>query len=83
MTSDSVWLIVRYVLLIFFTSVLHLSDGQITKYIGLAGDIFTAGWGLWVKWGTKAVPQTTAARIDVPTVSPITGTRETAETYRG
>lgn len=30
-------------------------------------------WGLYVRFGTKAVPVATAARADVPTVSAATG----------
>lgn len=32
-----------------------------------------AGWGLWVKFRTKTVPESVGARVTVPTVSPVTG----------
>lgn len=42
----------------------------------IVGLIFAGGawaWGNYVKKGTKAVPDATAARSDVPTVSAATG----------
>ena len=50
------------------------------------GGVAAAGawiWGLYVKWNTKAVPLATAARVDVPTVSSVTGEKETGETFKG
>jgi hypothetical protein len=36
----------------------------------------SAWWGLYVRKGTRAVSEVTAARRDVPTVSPVTGAVE-------
>lgn len=86
MTSDSVWQLVRYLLLIGFAPLAKngYTDGDtINLMIGALGTLFTSGWGIWVKWHTKAVPAATAARADVPTVSPVTGVHETADTFRG
>lgn len=44
--------------------------------IGAIGGVVAAvnvGWGMYVRWRTKAVPIATAARADVPVVSPVTG----------
>jgi hypothetical protein len=50
--------------------------GVVDQIINAVGPLMLAGgaiWGVWVKWRTKAVPAATAARIDVPTVNPVTG----------
>ena len=76
MTSDTIWLIVRNLLLLSFgplTAKGYLTSDQATTIVGALGSLFTVAWGVWVKFGTKAVPAATAARNDVPTVSPATG----------
>jgi hypothetical protein len=76
MTSDSVWQVVRYLLIAagsFATGKGWVTSDQVTGIIGAIGTLFTVAWGLYVKAGTSAVPSVTAARPDVPTVSAATG----------
>jgi hypothetical protein len=76
MTSDSVWQVVRYLLIAagsFATGKGWVTSDQVTSVIGAIGTLFTVAWGLYVKAGTRAVPSVTAARPDVPTVSAATG----------
>jgi hypothetical protein len=76
MTSDSVWQVVRYLLIAagsFATGKGWVTSDQVTSIIGAIGTLFTVAWGLYVKAGTRAVPSVTAARPDVPTVSAATG----------
>jgi hypothetical protein len=75
MTSDSVWQVVRYLLIAagsFATGKGWVTSDQVTS-IGAIGTLFTVAWGLYVKAGTRAVPSVAAARPDVPTVSAATG----------
>lgn len=67
---------VRYGLLIattFGVAKGWFTDEQATSLINLAFLVFTVGWGMYVKYGTTSVPDKTAKREDVPTVSPVTG----------
>ena len=76
MTSDSVWQVVRYLLIAagsFATGKGWVTSDQVTSIIGAIGTLFTVAWGLYVKAGTRAVPSIAAARPDVPTVSAATG----------
>jgi hypothetical protein len=76
MTSDSVWQVVRYLLIAagsFATGKGWVTSDQVTGVIGAIGTLFTVAWGLYVKAGTRAVPSVAAARPDVPTVSAATG----------
>lgn len=77
MTSDSIWQIIRYILIAagsFATGKGWVTADQVTQVIGALGALFAVGWGLFVKAGTATVPAATAARSDVPTVSQATGT---------
>jgi hypothetical protein len=50
--------------------------GFVDKLPALIGALTAAGtaaWGLYVKWNTRSVPPNTAARVDVPTINPVTG----------
>lgn len=79
MNSDMIWQILRYVLLAgggWLTSKGYVSGDQVSTIVGAIGTLFTAGWGIFVKAGTKAVPAEVAARPDVPTVSAATGQKE-------
>jgi hypothetical protein len=76
MNSDTIWQIIRYGLISgfgFLTGKGYISSEQATAIIGAIGTLFAVGWGLFVKSGTKSVPEATAARADVPTVSSATG----------
>ena len=42
-------------------------------FLGAISTIGTGFWGLYTKWNTRSVPNSVAARSDVPTVSPLTG----------
>jgi hypothetical protein len=77
MTSDTIWQLVRYVLLLAFGPLVtkgYLSSDQITTLIGALGSIITVGWGVWVKYGTRTTTADAAARPSVPVVSAATGT---------
>jgi hypothetical protein len=76
MNSDMIWQILRYVLLAiggYFVNKGLITNDVLTSIISAIGTLFVAGWGIYVKAGTKAVPEATAARPDVPTVSAATG----------
>lgn len=76
MTSDTIWQIIRYALLAiggYFTNKGLITGDELTAIIGALGAIFTAGWGIYVKYGTRATTADVATRSDVPTVSPATG----------
>jgi hypothetical protein len=76
MTSDSVWQVVRYLLIAagsFATGKGWVTSDQVTSIIGAIGTLFTVAWGLYVKFGTRATTADTAVRPDVQTVSAATG----------
>jgi hypothetical protein len=76
MTSDSVWQVVRYLLIAagsFATGKGWVTSDQVTGIIGAMGTLFTVAWGLYVKFGTRATTADNAARPDVPTISAATG----------
>ena len=80
MTSDTIWQLIRYALLLAFGPLVakgYMSSDEVTTVIGAVGAIFTAGWGVWVKYGTRATTAAHAARTDTPVVSPATGTIST------
>lgn len=84
--SDQVWMSIRYLLLAvggFFAGRGYWTMDQATtvvdalpSIIGMSTAVGSAIWGLYVKWGTSAVPQATAERPDVPTINPATGATE-------
>lgn len=74
--QDTIWQIIRYMLLAGFgwlSGKGYISAEQSTAIIGALGALFTAGWGIFVKWKTVAVPASEGARSDVSTVSSATG----------
>lgn len=76
MTWDTLWQILRYILIALGSFVVGkgwVSDEIVQAVIGAIGTIGAAVWGIYVKAGTTAVPNATAARADVPTVSGATG----------
>ncbi len=76
MTSDTIWQIVRYALLAlggFLTNRGIITSDELTAIIGALGTLFTAAWGIYVKYGTRATTADVASRNDVPTVSSATG----------
>lgn len=78
MNADIVWQLIRYGLqaLGAFLIGKGLTDqSTVTAVLGALGTLFTTAWGVYVKWGTTSVPDSTAARSDVPTVSPATGAK--------
>lgn len=77
MNSDTIWQIIRYLLIAaggWASGKGYVSADQVTSIIGALGALFGVAWGLFVKSGTVAVPAATGARSDVPTVSGATGT---------
>jgi len=76
MKWDTVWQILRYVLIAggsFASGKGWVTADQVTIIVGAIGSIGAVVWGIYVKSGTTAVPDATAARADVPTVSGGTG----------
>jgi hypothetical protein len=80
MTSDTIWQLIRYALLLAFGPLVtkgYLTSDQVTTVIGAIGALFVVGWGVWVKFGTKATTADVAAKPSVPVVSPVTGKTST------
>lgn len=76
MNQDMVIQLIRYALLTAGPAIAQhgwATDAQWESVVGAAITIITWAWGVYVKWNTTSVPSTTAARPDVPTVSPVTG----------
>lgn len=76
MKWDTIWQILRYILIAgggFLTGKGYITAEQLTTIVGAIGSVGAIIWGLFVKAGTTAVPDATAARADVPTVSGATG----------
>lgn len=76
MKWDTVWQILRYVLIAggsFIVGKGYITEAQSIEIIGAIGSIGAVVWGLFVKSGTTAVPDNVATRADVPTVSGATG----------
>jgi len=76
MKWDTFWQIARYILIAagsFATGKGWVTADQVTAIVGAIGTIGAVLWGLFVKSGTTAVPDSVAARSDVPTVSAATG----------
>lgn len=76
---DAVWLNLRYTLIAAGVALAAqvcngcIGTPVIEQAVGFAIVGLTYLWGNYVKLGTTAVPDKTAARADVPTVSPVTG----------
>jgi hypothetical protein len=76
MNSDTIWQIVRYILIAAGTWVAskgYVSAEQWETVVGALGAIFAVAWGVFVKSGTKAVPADVANQAHIPTVSGATG----------
>jgi hypothetical protein len=76
MTSDTIWQLIRYALLLAFGPLVtkgYLSSDEVTTVTGAIGVIFTTAWGVWVRFGTRTTTASHAGRIDTPVVSPATG----------
>lgn len=76
MKWDSIWQIVRYILIGVGGIAVGkgwVTNEQLVTIVGAIGSIGAVAWGLFVKSGTTAVPDDVAARSDVPTVSAATG----------
>lgn len=85
MNQDTIWQAIRYGLLLACGPLVshgYFTSDDITTAVGAIGVLFTLGWGFYVKFKTKSVPEATAARADVPTVSAATGAVEPATTVQ-
>jgi hypothetical protein len=74
--SDMIWQLLRYGLLAvggYFTNKGVVTGDQVTQLVAAGGTIFTAIWGIYVKFNTKAVPASVANKPTIPTVSAGTG----------
>ncbi len=80
MNVDTIWQILRYGMIAlgsWFAARGYVTGEQWELIIAGLGTMFPVIWGLFVKSGTKAVPQAVADRPSVPTVSAATGKIET------
>lgn len=76
MKWDTIWQIIRYILIAGGGVAVGkgwITNEQLLTIVGAIGSVGAIVWGLFVKAGTTAVPDTVAARSDVPTVSAATG----------
>lgn len=76
MNSEFIWQILRYALIAgggYLTKKGFVDNDTASTAIGALGTLFTVGWGIYVKHGTKAVPVAVADKPSVPTVSGATG----------
>jgi peptidoglycan hydrolase-like protein with peptidoglycan-binding domain len=90
--SDSFWMNIRYALIAGGVALLVKYSGGlftpenaeqiITPLVGGLIALGTAVWGNYVRSKTKAVPEATAKRSDIETVSPVTGAVEPGNVYR-
>jgi hypothetical protein len=83
---DSVWAIIRYVIATVSSGLTThgvLTDNELQAGVSAVVTLLTIAWGVYVKMGTRAVPEITAQRTDVPTVSPVTGKTIPGPQYTG
>jgi len=91
--TDSIWQFVRYLLvgfgmflvgygLLAKEDVVPLVD-NIMQLGGATVTVVTILWGLYVRFGTKAVSVVIAARKNIPTVSVATGKVEPPAQFQG
>lgn len=76
MKWDTIWQIARYLLIAggsFMVGKGWIDTAGVETIVGAIGTIGSIVWGIYVKSGTSAVPDATAARADVPVVSGATG----------
>lgn len=81
--TDQLWQTVRYILIAIGSFLAGKGLIPADQVAGLVDSIINIGpgvvalgaalWGLFVRKGTATVPASTAARLDVPTVSAATG----------
>ncbi len=80
MNFDTVWQVLRYALIFggsFVAGQGWASNEDVTAAVAAISTLVPILWGVYVKAGTTAVPDATARRSDVPTVSAITGQTST------
>jgi len=80
MTSDTVWQIVRYLLIALGTGFVqkgYINNDTLTTIVSACGTLFIAGWGIYVKLGTRATTADHADKVSTPVVSPVTGSVST------
>lgn len=76
MNRDTIWQIVRYVLLFVggaTTVAGYMSEEEVKLIVGAVGTLFTTSWGVWVKWRTTPVLDKVIVREQIPTVDSATG----------
>lgn len=86
MNSDTIWMLLRSVLYVAMGSLITkglLTEDQLNGFLGALGVIFLGAWQVYLRWNTRIVSETTAQRVDVPTVSAATGATITGPSYTG
>lgn len=77
MNWEMIWQVLRYLLLMIGPALVARGWTTESGWMEIVAAIGTVGafvWGLYVKYGTRAVPKDVTERRDVPTVSGATGT---------
>jgi len=83
---DGVWSLVRYLLTTAGGGAVAtgwLTSDELTSIVGAVISILTVAWGIYVRHGTRQVPEAVAREPDVPTVSAMTGRTIPGPNYRG
>jgi hypothetical protein len=83
---DGVWSLVRHLLTAAgggAVSAGWLSSDDLTAIVGAIVTLISVAWGIYVRYGTRQVPEVTAQRADVPTVSAATGRTIPGTQYTG
>jgi len=83
---DGVWSLLRYVLTSLGGGAVAtgwLTENDVSTIAGAIISILTVAWGVYVRHGTRQVPEATAQKADVPTVSAATGKVIPGPDYRG
>lgn len=77
MNRDTIWQIIRYVLLFVggaTTVAGYMSEEEVKLIVGAVGTLFTTGWGVWVKWRTSPVLDKVIVEEQILSVDSATGT---------
>jgi hypothetical protein len=76
MNWELIWMILRYVLIAGGSTLVakgHITDAGLQEIVGGIGVMGATAWGLYVKYGTRAVQVDDAKKKSVTVVSQATG----------